>query len=246
MADANFLFEIPLYRIGNSNNWISISAMSIDNESFSISGLQKQLFFTDEKLEKNEEGKIILDLRPLELEKYNPNDPMPKEAEFPLEIYEARKEKRRLAALAKDAISIIHYKGKTMYFYLENGKLRILHGENEVTADSIEVIHGRKAVRVEDLELGHPFYELPVNVAAAFETVLKEQELKGLCLVSVGLNLLDGFEYFRFNVEPKEYMLEAVKQYFEFYEELNGFTGLVTAEYIRVSFALGVPYRRNN
>lgn len=241
MGNVDEIARICLYNLGKSQ--FTVPVTSIDDYTFCIEGT-KRIVFIDEDLIPDAEGRIIIDLEPANFQYFCGNASIPKYFEMPAYVMLERKEKRRLAALAKDAVSIIDYKSNKMYFYLNEDKLRILYCGKEVTADCIEIIHGRKAVKAESLELGFPYLELPVDVAAAFERVLREKELKGLCLVSIGQNLLNGREYFRFNVEPPEFKLELVKQYFEFYEDIGGYTGLVTSEPVKVAIQLGIhiPY----
>ncbi len=237
--DQKILALINLYKTPGSNYWTTAQVRAIDDDSFYINGRQR-IVFRDEDLKTDEDGKVIIDLEPLDFKSCCGNVDLPKTFEMPLGVLAARKEKRRLNALAKDALAIVPYRGENMYFYLEGENLRILRGEKEVTAEKIEIIHGRKAVNVEGLELEHPYFELPVNVAAAFEDVLKWQELKKLCLVSVGKNQLNGKTYYRISGAIPDYMFEPVKDLFEYWEDLGGYTGLVTPE-ARVSTALGIP-----
>jgi len=239
--DQKILALINLYKTPGSNYWTTAQVRAIDDDSFYINGRQR-IVFRDEDLKPDEKGKVIIDLEPLDFKSCCGNVDLPKTFEIPLDVLAARKEKRRLNALAKDALAIIEYEGKKMYFYLEGEKLRILRGEKEVIAEKIEIIHGRKAVNVEGLELEHPYFELPVNVAAAFEDVIRWQELQKLHLVSVGKNLLNGKEYYRIVGEIPDSMFEPVKDLFEYWEDLGGYTGLVTPE-ARVSTALGIPIR---
>ena len=182
MADPRELARINLYKLGN--NWQVIPVIAMDDYSFKISTSSHRLEFRDEDLKKNEDGKIIIDLRPLDLQQYNKTGTMPTEFEFPLNVLEYRKEKRRLNAVECNSISVRpDYKnpdaGK-VYFYIELDKLRIYNRENEkeVTVDKIETIYGKKAVNVESLELGHHYLQLPPEVAGPFERILKEKELE--------------------------------------------------------------------
>jgi hypothetical protein len=222
-------------------NGRGIPVLAIDDESFYMKTTCKIMHFRDEELIPNEEGKFIINIEPLNLKFYYGEAPVPTEFEFPKAVYEERKEKRRHKALAKDALSIIPYQGESMYFYLEGSQLRILRGEKEVTADKIEVIHGKKAVNVEGLDMGHPYFELPVNVASQFENVLLEKELKSLALVPAGKSLLNGRDYYRFNMDLPSNLWDLVKGNFEHFGEAGDMKGWLTCVPGRVSEILKIP-----
>jgi len=174
------------------------------------------------------------------LSHFYPNVDLPKEFEMPKSVLEARKEKRRLDALAKDALFIDRSVDSIRYFYLENEELRILRGEKEVTADKIEIIHNQKAVNVEGLKLDHPFLKLAAEVAGPFEKVLREKELKSLCLIPAGTSLLNGYSYYKLSIEIPE-KWELVKQYFEDFGNEGDMTGFLTCYPDKVSEVLGIP-----
>lgn len=88
MADPKLLCEIPLYRMGNSNNWVSIPVMAINDYSFQILTSRKRLTFQDEELKLDAEGKIIIDLEPLDLQFFDKNNKMPTEFKRPLDVME--------------------------------------------------------------------------------------------------------------------------------------------------------------
>lgn len=235
---AEVLFEIPLYRLGDSNNWMTIPVMAIDSESFRVFGGREDLVLRDEDLKPNKEGKFRINIESLDLKFFYPNVDLPKEFEMPVEVLEERRKKRMLKNLAKNAIAIIPYQSASMYFYIENEKLRILHKGNETTAEAIEIIHNRKAVNVEALKLGHPYLELPLNVATAFEKVLQEKELRTLALVPVGKSLLNGKKYFKLNMDVTAAMWNQVKTDFEDWGEIEG---KVTCSPSKVSEILKIP-----
>lgn len=242
MADPSVLGEIPLYKL--MNNWQTIPVLALDDETFIISTNHGKIVLKDEELKKDTEGRYIIDLKPLDLKGLLPNIEVPETFEFPLDVLAARKEKRRLKALSKEALSITEYQGKLMYFYMEGDKLRILHGEKGITADKIEIIYGKKAVNVEGLDLGHTYFELPVNVAVAFEKVLSGKELKNLALVMKGKSLLNGKEYYGFNMEIPSEKWAQVKGYFEDFGEKDELTGWLTSYPTRVAEILHIPIKR--
>ena len=234
MVDARTLHKIPLYRLGTSNTWDSIPVIAIDDESFSIASNTQKLTFVDKDLKPNEDGKIIIDLRPLNLQQYDKNNLMPTDVKIPHDVLETRAQKRKEKALAKDAIHITSWNDKKMYFYLsdsgqliirlygfdEEGRLITENPENEATACDIKTIYGRTVVWVKSLALGHPYLELPTTVAEPFEKVLREKELKSLCLIPAGTSLLNGYSYYKLNIEIPE-KWELFKQYFEYFGEVG-------------------------
>lgn len=241
MADPFLLFEIPLYRLGESNNWASVPVMGYDHETITIASSRARISVKDEDLTLNEDGTATIDLEPLDLKSFFPKIDLPKTVDIPAEILEARKEKRRLEALAKNAISIIPYQCESMYFYIDGGKLRILHRGKEAIAEKIELIHNRKAVNVEALELTHPYLELPLNVVTIFEKVLREKELRDLALIPAGKSLLNGLDYFKLNnLKVSSNLWDKTKTYFEDWGEKDGW---VTCHPAKVAEILKIPIK---
>jgi hypothetical protein len=194
------------------------------------------------------DGKVIIDLTPLDLQFYDTNNKMPTEWEMPAQTLAARRERRRVSALERNSISVrqdieIPDLWK-FYFYLEGGELRIFNRNNqkEVTVDKIEIKYGRKAVNVDGLELGHTYLKLPVEVAEPFERILKENELKKRCLVLRGKSVLDGKKYYGFNMEiPAEKWERVSDSFLDFGTDDKELNGFLTCQPGRVAEILGVP-----
>ena len=241
--DSNFLCLIPIYQLGN--NWQGVKVSAIDDEKFEMmnpfSLYRERLVFVDEELTPDKNGKVIIDITPLKLNPEYNNCKTPKTFEMPADILAARKEKRRLKALAENAVFIDGTKKPMMYFFIENGKLRVLQGEREAIAEKVVVIHGKNAVNVESLELGHPYMELPADVLHKFEKVLQEARLKNLTLVPEGKSLLNGLEYHKLNMDIPGYMWEMVKTYFEDFGTETDMSGFLTCQPARVAEILDIP-----
>ena len=62
MADSRTLYEIPLYRMGNSNNWMKLPVLATSYESFRIETARSVLHFKDDDLKPNAEGKYIINI----------------------------------------------------------------------------------------------------------------------------------------------------------------------------------------
>lgn len=243
MVDARLLHSIPLYKMaGSNNNWNTLPVIAKDDESFFVTSCRGRIDLKDEDLKPDSEGRVIIDITSLDLKFLNPNDPMPTEFEMPQDVLAARKEKRRLNALAKDAIFINRYADPMIYFYLEGEKLRILCGEIEVVADEMKIIYGKPAIKADGLNTGSPYYQLPAEVAGPWEKILKEKELKKLALVLRGKSLLNSKKYYGFNMEPPRGMWSQVNGYFEDFgnddKDLNGF---LTCYPGTVAEILGIP-----
>jgi hypothetical protein len=238
MADANQLDLIWL----PGKQAIPVQALS--DETITIASSRGRITIRDEDLKTNEEGKYVIDLAPLELAWFYPNHTdLPKVYEVPAEVLEARAHKRKENAIRKDAIFEQDYKNKRLFFYIEGEKLIIkLFGfddagkmntepDRETTADKIEIIHNRKAVNVKKLKLGHPYLELPGEVAQKFEKVLKNAELRTLTLKPAGISMLNGKKYYRLSLEniPAD-MWNKVKNYFEDFGQEGTMTGFLTCE----------------
>jgi hypothetical protein len=253
MADPNGLYKIKLYRMGNSNNFHSIPVMAIDDSSFKIASGRGQIILRDEDLKPNEEGKYIIDLAPLDLKFFYPNVDLPKSFEMPIEVLERRAHKRKVNAIRKGAIFEQDYKNKRLFFYIEDEKLIIklfsfddagkiiTEPERETTADKIEIIHNRKAVNVKKLKLGHPYLELPGEVAQKFEKVLRAAELRTLTLTPAGISMLDGKEYYKLSLANiPAGMWNQVKSYFEDFGQEGTMQGMLTCEPRKVAEILKI------
>lgn len=237
---SNVLYKVPLYTIGDSPNWMCISVKALDDETFRISTYAEELVFKDEDLKPDHEGKIIINIEPLRLETIYGGVELPQEFELPLEVLEPRKERRRLKALAKDAILVDHDCDPFMYYYASGDQVRILQGENEVTAD-IEIVYGKPAVNVEALDLGHPYLELPAEVACKFTKVIDAKQLENVSLLPVGKNLLNGKDYFRLSQSIPENLWHVVEHHFEFFEGNDeNMQGWLTCDPSSVAATLGV------
>lgn len=236
----NVLYQVPLYPYAGTNNWSYLQVMAIDDDRFSISSRYNDLVFKDDDLKPNHEGKIVINIEPLLLENIY-NIELPQEFELPLEVLEKRREKRRLKSLARNAVFIDYLPDPWRYFYIEDSRLRILQGEKEATADEIEIIHGRKAVKVESLELGHPYLELPEEVAPKFKNALLEKALESLALVPAGVSLLNGCDYYELNMEIPESMFNHVKDYFTWFGDGGEMKGWLTCYPGKVAETLRIP-----
>jgi len=238
MTDGNTLYQIPLYRLGNSNNWMKISVLATSDESFRIRTARSVLHFKDEDIKPNADGKYIINIEKIDL---GSNCGTIKEFEMPLEIMERRKERRRLNALEKNTIFIDRSVDPIMYFYLEGGKLRVLQGEKEVIVDHIEILYGEKVVNVDGLDW-QPYLRLPAKVAETFEKALREKELERLSLVFRGKSRLDGWDYYGFNMEPSQDQWSRVQEHFnDFYADDKTLNGWLTWNPKVVANTLGIP-----
>ena len=238
MTDGNTLYQIPLYRLGNSNNWMKISVLATSDESFRIRTARSVLHFKDEDIKPNADGKYIINIEKIDL---GSNCGTIKEFEMPLEIMERRKERRRLNALEKNTIFIDRSVDPIMYFYLEGGKLRVLQGEKEVIVDHIEILYGEKVVNVDWLDW-QPYLRLPAKVAETFEKALREKELERLSLVFRGKSRLDGWDYYGFNMEPSQDQWSRVQEHFnDFYADDKTLNGWLTWNPKVVANTLGIP-----
>jgi len=84
------IYQIPLYRLGNSNNWMKIPVLATSDESFKIQTARSVRHFKDEDLKPNTDGKYIINIEKIDVGS-NPGEI--KEFEMPLEIMEYRKER---------------------------------------------------------------------------------------------------------------------------------------------------------
>jgi hypothetical protein len=245
MASASLLLKTPLYKMTGTNNWMTSQLVAVDDESFMIiGGRGERKVFRDVELKPDKNGKYIIDIKYLDLKFFYPKVDLPTEFELPTEILKVRAEKRRLNALAKNTLFIDRSVDPIQYFYLEGDMLRVMQGEKEVTIDKIEIIYNQKAAKADALELGYPFLMLPAEVAGPFEKVLREKELKSLSLVIRGKSVLDGRDYYGFNIEVPPEKWDLVKELFEFFEGDDDLTGWLTCYPTEVAEILRIPIDR--
>lgn len=160
-----------------------------------------------------------------------------------VEILEERARKRKENAIRRDAIFTQDYKEKRLFYYIEGEKLIIKlfdideegklipEVRRETTADKIEIIHNRKAVNVKKLKLGHPYLELPGEVAQKFEKVLRAAELRTLTLKPAGISMLDGKKYYKLSLQniPAGMWNQVSGLFIDFGQE-GTMTGFLTCE----------------
>lgn len=244
MSDPRVLHRINLYQFAGQNNYNTLSVNAIDDESFSISTCQKRMVFRDEDLNPNEEGKYIINIEELDLIFFYPTIDLPKEFEMPKEVLESRSQKRKEKEISKNAIAMKEYKGKLLYFYIENeiiiikmfgydetGRLKAELPEKAKKISEIETVYNKKALNIEELELGHSHIEAPSQVVEEFEKILLKQRLKNLKFVKVGVNKFNGYEYYKLNTDVSdlsELTWGACKKYFEYFEGDKKFNGWLT------------------
>lgn len=246
MKDGHKIYETPLFKTGKKDYWTDLQVVSVNPELFRVqvnreADPHRTLIFKDEDFD-NTQGPIIIDLKPLDLEKYYNETELPTKFELPREILTERVEVRRLYMLEKDAVGIDRSVDPVRYFYLESGKLRIKQGEKEVTVDKMYMIYGKKAVNVEALELGHPYLWLLEPVGSLFEDAIKEFQQFSLRLVFRGKSLLDGFDYYALVDKPSKHQLSRVERYFvDFGTDDKTLNGFLTWNPRVVADILGIP-----
>lgn len=214
----NAIYKIPLFKTGKKDYWTDLQVVSVNPELFRVqvnreADPHRILTFKDEDFD-NTQGKIIIDLKPLNLEKYYGETELPTEFELPREILTERAEARRLFLLAKGACWIDHSVDPPRYFYISCGELRIKQGDKEATVNKINKIEGKNVVKVEALELGHPYLELRGPVARAFEAEKKDHDHWFPKLVFRGKSLLDGLDYYELIGVPDKGRWSKVERYF--------------------------------
>lgn len=246
MEGGRTLYEIPLFKRGMSNYWVNLQVVSVNDKSFRVQANREVyshriLTFQDEDFE-NTQGPIIIDLKPLDLERYYGETEIPTEFELPREILTERVEDRRLYALAKGSIWIDRSVDPVRYFYLECGRLRIKQGEKEAMVDKIYIKDGKNTVKVEALELARPYLELQGHVARAFEADMKVYQHLFPKLVFQGKSLLDGVDYYKLIGKPSKDTWSMVQRYFDDFGTVDKtLNGWLTGNPRAVADTLGIP-----
>lgn len=242
-SDSNILYQVPLFAMGGSLNWMCLPVLAIDDETFSISTCVDLIVFKDDDLKPDKEGKIIIDLAPLRLGSVCGEAEVPQEFELPHEVLNPRKEKRRLRSLAKDAILIDRDCDPWMYFYAAGDQVRIHHGDKDVTVD-IEIVYGKPAVNVEALQLETLYLELPAEVARKFQRVIDSKRLQQVAqklnLEPAGKSLLNGNEYYKLNGGLPNEFWNKIQYYFEDFGNSGDMQGWLTCEPGKVAMILGI------
>jgi hypothetical protein len=146
------LTRFNLYKMSQHKEFVTHPIFANDDDLFTVSSASVILDFRDEEIELEENGDFIIQLAPLHFERQLPNEPIPKTATVPASVLKERAYRRRLVYLSTDAIEILDYLGKKLYFYVrdsqlvimkfgvdEFGMLKIDQPESEVTCDKIHI-----------------------------------------------------------------------------------------------------------
>lgn len=224
----------------HSNIGVSIDCLN-DPEFITQKGVMRELKIRDADLKPDKTGKYFTDITELDFNHFYPGFEFPEKVEIPVELIKERARQKRLKILGKRQIAIDWSRTPELYYFFEGDRLQLVQGDNVIFADSIEIVHGRKAVNVEALELGHPYLELPEKVAGAFEEVLREKELESLKLLPVGKSLLNGHTYYRLSVDIPPDWFSRVASLFEFFNGDDEFQGQLTMYPTEVSQSLSIP-----
>jgi hypothetical protein len=136
--------------------------------------------------------------------------------------------------------------GRVFFSISEDGKITAKHKEKATKSDRVFNIEGKRTVFVPDLGLDSAFLEIQEDVEHKLYSFKKDQAMKNLHLVYAGRSLLDGKDFFKFNIEVSENVMYRVKNLFEYFDEesedaaLGGLQGWLTTspelaeEYLRI------------
>lgn len=214
-----------------------------DQEFIVITGLDTVLKIPDADLKQDDNGKYIIDITGHQQENcegvFGECVGLPTSIEIPAELIEERSRQKRLHIFGKDMISTVWSYSHGVYFYFDNYRLQIVRGEKVAYADRIELIHGRKAVNVKALSMGHPYLELPEDIVLKFEAMLFQKAESEVSLVPVGKSLLNGKPYFKLSSDISPERFEWIKNEFEFFNGGDAFKGWLTCSPEVVSEKLG-------
>jgi len=184
MGLSNELFTIKI-----SQNTATL-ALAINAEQFYIAANQRRVVFTDSEIKADADGKYIIDLSQLGLGI--------KETEVPKGVMEIREKARRDRDFRENLIYIDRSTTPSIHFFFEEGKLRVLQGENQIVGE-VETLYGKPVIKSEGLEFEHSYIVLPAEVVKKFEDILRKKELKKviskLTLLMAGRSLLDEKVY---------------------------------------------------
>jgi len=220
-------------------------ARAIDDDRFQISSAIGILNFTDEELKKDKTGRYMIDISSLRLGNVT-------EVEVPKYVLEKRAQKRLENAITKGAIEIQDYKGKRLYYYLENEKLIVkMFGvddagilkadkpEAEISSEEILVKQGHKVIPADEFKavFGHEFLIVPPAVLKKWEPILKAKELSKLSLIPAPASLTDDEKYYKLNMEVEPDVFKRVQHLFINWNE----DGLVTCRPGEVAKILRIP-----
>lgn len=213
-----------------------------DANCVKINGIVPEIELLDKKLRPSAAGKYVIDIRRHHL-KYFPGVELPVEIEIPAKLIEERLRQKRLNIFCKDYFAFDPTCSPWRYFYIDDGRLQVVQGEKVAYASKIELIYGRKAVRVDSLELGHPYLELPAEVTQHFEKVLTQEAEDEAILVPVGTSLLNGKQYYRLNTNISPEHFAGVKEFFEKFDGDDAFQGWLTCFPNEVSECLNIQVK---
>jgi hypothetical protein len=231
MGLVNELFSIPI------SQYVSTLALSLNYEQFYVKANSGRVVFTDEDIKADADGRYMIDLSPLGIGI--------KQTEVPKEVMEMREKARRDRDFRKNLIYIDRSTTPSLHFFFEDGKLRVLQGDNQIIGE-VETIYGKPVVKSEGLGLDDPYIVLPAEVVQKFEGILKKKEIEKtiskLTLLLAGRSILDAKLYYGFLMGAKisNDVWDLVKMEFTFFEGNDNLQGWLTRAPGRVAEILGI------
>lgn len=211
-------------------------ALALNDNQFYVAANQRRVVFTDTEIKADAEGRYMIDISPLGLGI--------KQTEVPKGIMEMREKTRRDRDFRENLIYIDRSTTPSIHFFFEEGKLRVLQGDNQIIGE-VETLYGKPVVKSEGLEFERPYIVLPAEVVKKFEGILRKKELKKviskLTLLMAGRSLMDEKVYYGFAIGAKisQEVWNLIKERFEFFEGDDNLQGWLTTEPGVVSEILG-------
>ncbi|MHB8102635.1 MAG: hypothetical protein ACYDEF_10790 [Methanosarcina sp.] len=175
------------------------------------------------------------------------NEDMFSKIEIPADILEEMEKalaEFKLQEKSVGSTETIH--GRVFFSISEDGKITAKHKKKATKSDRVFNVECKKVVYVPEFDFDSVFVEIPSEVELELNRFQRDRAMKNLHLVYAGRSLLDGKDFFKFNIEVSENVMYRVKNLFEYFDEenedsvLGGLQGWLTSqpelaeEYLRI------------
>jgi hypothetical protein len=167
--------------------------------------------------------------------------------EIPDEVLEKRDEKRAEYSLQKQFTYIMSTNDENSiieYYIRNNGELLLKCSGKEAIVTEIENLYRKRVVKVESLQLTHPYIEIPEKVETAFMDMQKKLGFLNLQLLPVGVSLLDGKLYYALSNAVPSDDWNKISSFFIDFGTDSDLKGMLTCDPDRVASALGIEFNK--
>jgi|SRR5665647_3723091 len=220
--------------LGNTESEIGTINFSVNDGGYLEIQTPKTLYVMDENELIEKDGKYYF---PLPKKDYKiVNEDVYSEIEIQEDVLEEMEKALIEFEAHKNSIASTEtIRGDVFFSISEDGKIISKHGEKSVKTDRIFNVECKKVVYVPEFDFDSVFVEIPSEVELELNRFQRDRAMKNLHMLYAGKSLLDGKDFFKFNIKVSENVMYRVKNLFEYFEEdcesayLGGLRGYMTS-----------------